>query len=79
MKNIPPLAMANMANLEINLYIYCDKGDGYYDAVAANVAICPIKVLSPVSMTTPLPLPYLFNVENHATFLVSNTLSGCEH
>jgi hypothetical protein len=47
--------------------------------VAANVAICPINVLSPVSITTPFPLPYLFNVENHATFLVYNTLSGCEH
>ncbi len=79
MKNIPPLAMANIANLEINLDIYWDRGDGYYDAVAANVAICPINVLSPVSITTPFPLPYLFNVENHATFLVYNTLSGCEH
>ncbi len=45
-------------------------------ALAAKLAICPIKVLSPVAKTTPFPVPYLFKVEKKAIFLVSKGLSS---
>lgn len=44
-------------------------------ALAAKLAICPIKVRSPVANTTPLPVPYLLRVEKKAMFFVSSGLS----
>jgi len=54
---------------------------GVYSSSAdiANPAIWPIKVLSPVNMTTPFPLPSLLRVEKKAIFLVYSGLSGLEH
>jgi hypothetical protein len=54
---------------------------GDYSALAwdANVAICPINVLSPVNITTPFPEPYLFKVEKKAIFLLYNGLSLSVH
>lgn len=43
---------------------------------AANPAIYPITVLSPVNTTTPLPLPSLHNVPKKAKFFVSKGFSG---
>ncbi len=45
-------------------------------ALAAKLAIWPIKVLSPVAKTTPLPVPSLFKVEKNAMFLVYKGLSS---
>ena len=39
-------------------------------AFAAKFAIWPIKVSSPVNITIPFPVPYLFNVEKNAIFFV---------
>lgn len=44
-------------------------------ALAAKLAICPMKVRSPVAKTTPLPVPSLLRVEKKAIFLVSSGLS----
>ena len=44
-------------------------------AFAARLAIWPMKVASPVAITTPTPVPYLFSVEKKAIFLVSKGLS----
>ncbi len=55
--------------------IYNFKGGYYYPALAAKFAIWPIKVLSPVDITTPFPVPYLFKVEKKAMFFVYNGLS----
>lgn len=59
----------------MNLFIYFFSGDSSVLALAARLAICPIKVLSPVAKTTPLPVPSLFRVEKKAMFFVSNGLS----
>jgi hypothetical protein len=50
--------------------IYLFKGVSSTSAFKAKPAICPINVLSPVNITTPFPLPYLFKVEKKATFFV---------
>ena len=55
--------------------IYFFKGASYVEAFAAKLAIWPMKVLSPVANTIPLPVPYLFKVEKKAMFLVSRGLS----
>lgn len=57
-------------------FIYLFNGDYYVLALAAKFAIWPMNVLSPVANTTPLPVPYLFNVEKNAMFLVYNGLSS---
>jgi len=41
----------------------------------ARLAICPMKVASPVAKTIPLPLPYLLRVEKKAIFFVYRGLS----
>lgn len=63
----------------MNLLIYLFRGDSYSDALAAKLAICPIKVLSPVANTTPLPLPSLLSVEKNAIFFVSRGLSSVHY
>ena len=55
--------------------IYCFNGDYSVLAFAARFAICPIKVASPVAITTPTPVPSLFNVEKKAMFFVYKGLS----
>ncbi len=56
----------------INLFIYFAKGESSVSALAAKFAIWPIKVSSPVNITIPFPVPYLFNVEKNAMFFVYN-------
>lgn len=58
----------------INLLIYCFRGDSYELALAAKLAIWPMKVASPVANTNPFPEPSLFKVEKNAMFLVSKGL-----
>jgi hypothetical protein len=65
-----PIETANIVNLTINLLIYNLSGGSSVEALAAKLAICPMKVLSPVAKTIPLPVPYLFKVEKNATFFV---------
>ena len=62
----------------MNLLISSLRGESSssYPAVAARLAICPMKVRSPVLMTIPLPVPYLLRVEKKAMFLVSRGLSS---
>jgi hypothetical protein len=43
--------------------------------VAARFAICPMKLRSPVAITTPFPDPSLLSVPKNARFLVSRGLS----
>ncbi len=74
-----PTHTAIIPNLDTNLSIYFANGVYYYYDIEANPAICPIKVLSPVNNTTPLPLPYLFNVEKKAIFLDYKGLLGLVH
>jgi hypothetical protein len=78
-KNVPPHITENIANREINLLISWDNGEGYGFAAIANPAIWPIKVLSPVNITTPFPVPYLFKVEKKAIFLDSKGLFRLVH
>jgi len=61
----------------MNLFIYFCKGVNYssWPALDARFAICPIKVLSPVAKTTPLPVPSLLSVEKKAIFFVYKGLS----
>ena len=40
------------------------------------MAICPIKVESPVAKTMPFPVPSLFKVEKNAIFFVYSGLSS---
>ena len=76
-KRSPPTHNEKIVNLMINLLIYCWRGvnSSSSPAVAAKLAIWPIKVLSPVAKTIPVPVPYLFNVEKNAIFFVSRGLS----
>ena len=76
-KRSPPIQMEKIANLMMNLLIPCCKGVNYYSspAVAARLAICPMKVLSPVAKTIPVPVPYLLRVEKKAIFFVYSGLS----
>jgi hypothetical protein len=67
-----PIETAKIVNLTMNLLIYCLSGGYSVEALAAKFAICPMKVLSPVANTIPLPVPYLFKVEKKATFFVSS-------
>lgn len=78
-KTIIPIAIAKIPNLNTNLSIYFYKGVGSSYDPTANPAIWPIKVLSPVNITNPIPLPYLFKVEKNAIFFVSKALSGRVH
>lgn len=55
--------------------IYCFNGDYSELALAAKLAIWPIKVLSPVAKITPFPVPSLFKVEKKAIFFVYKGLS----
>lgn len=73
--NRAPTATAKAVSLIMNLLIYFLSGDSSVLALAARFAICPMKVLSPVAKTTPLPVPYLLRVEKKAMFFVSNGLS----
>ena len=66
----PPIVTAKIVKRMMNLPIYCLSGDSYVLALAARLAICPIKVASPVANTNPFPEPYLFKVEKNAMFLV---------
>lgn len=77
-KRSPPIIRENIVSRMINLLIYCWRGVNYYcyPAVAAKLAICPIKVLSPVANTIPLPVPSLLRVEKNAIFFVSRGLSS---
>lgn len=61
----------------MNLLIYFCRGviSSSYPAEEARLAICPMKVRSPVANTTPLPVPSLLRVEKKAMFLVSRGLS----
>ena len=59
----------------IKRLISCFNGDYSVLAFAARFAIWPINVASPVAITTPTPVPSLFNVEKKAMFLVSKGLS----
>ncbi len=70
-----PIHTAKIVKRMINLLIYFFNGDSSVLALAAKLAIWPIKVLSPVAKTTPFPVPYLFKVEKKAMFLVSKGLS----
>lgn len=67
-----PHTEANIVIPKINRLIYFDNGDSSPFAWEANVAICPMNVLSPVNITNPLPDPYLFKVEKKAIFFVYN-------
>jgi hypothetical protein len=67
---IIPRVIAAIPSLLTKRLIYLFKGVSSSVAFKANPAICPINVLSPVNMTTPLPLPSLLRVEKNATFLV---------
>jgi len=55
----------------MNRFIYFCKGviSSYCPADDARLAICPMKVRSPVANTTPLPVPSLLRVEKKAIFL----------
>ncbi len=74
-----PQAVANMVIPKINLEIYFDSGDSYPLAFAARLAMRPIKVLSPVNSTIPLPDPSLHSVEKKAIFFVSSGFSLSVH
>ena len=63
----------------IKWLISCLNGDSSESDDAAKPAIYPMTVLSPVNMTTPFPVPSLFNVPKKARFLVSRGLSGWVH
>ena len=68
-----------MAIYLINILISFLKGDSPELELAANPAIWPITVFSPVYTTTPLPVPSLQNVPKNAKFLVSNGFSAFVH
>ena len=74
-KRRSPILTANIVSLMINLLIYFLRGASSDLALAAKFAICPMKVLSPVAMTTPLPVPSLLRVEKKAIFFVSSGFS----
>jgi hypothetical protein len=67
-----PISKEKIVNRTINRFIYFCKGVSYCKsfALAAKLAICPIKVRSPVPNTTPIPVPSFTNVEKKAIFLV---------
>ena len=71
-KRSPPMNRENIVSRIMKRLIYCCRGVCYScsPAVAAKLAICPMKVLSPVAKTTPLPVPSLLRVEKKAMFLV---------
>lgn len=71
-----PRKIAAIPSLRTNLLIYILSGVSSSSALIANPAICPMKVRSPVNITTPSPLPSLLRVEKNATFLVYKGLSG---
>lgn len=72
---IAPTITAKTVKRIMNLLISFFNGDSSELALAAKLAIWPIKVLSPVAKTTPFPVPYLFNVEKKAIFFVYKGLS----
>lgn len=74
-----PIDTANIVSLMMNLVISCLRGASSLVALAAKLAICPIKVESPTENTTPFPVPYLFRVEKKATFLVSKGFSSVHY
>ena len=76
-KSNPPTQREKMVSLMMNLLIYCWRGvsSSYSPALAAKLAIWPMKVRSPVAKTMPFPVPSLFKVEKNAMFLVSKGLS----
>lgn len=78
-KSIAPILPEKIANLEINLDISRLRGDYSVDAREAKLAIWPIKVLSPVNITNPFPLPSLLSVEKNAMFLDYRGFSGQVH
>jgi hypothetical protein len=59
---------AHAVKYDTKRLIYLFKGVSSFWEKAVKLAICPIKVLSPVANTTPLPTPYLFNVEKKTMF-----------
>ena len=75
-KRSPPMKREKMVSRMMKRLISCWRGVCYScsPAVAAKLAICPMKVLSPVAKTIPLPVPSLLRVEKNATFLVSSGL-----
>ena len=74
-----PRNIAAMPSLRTNLLIYMFRGVSSSSALMAKPAICPMKVRSPVNITTPSPLPSLLRVEKNATFLVYKGFSGWVH
>lgn len=74
--NRRPIDTAKIVSRMINLLISCLRGASSVSAVAARLAIWPIKVRSPVEKTTPFPVPSLFKVEKKAIFLVYKGLSS---
>lgn len=76
---IMPKQIAAMPKRRMNLLISLFRGVYYSSALIAKPAIWPMKVRSPVNMTTPFPEPELFKVEKKATFLVSRGFSGLVH
>lgn len=76
-KRRPPMKREKNVSLTIKRLISAWRGVNYscYPAEAARLAICPMKVLSPVAKTSPRPVPSLFRVEKNAIFLVSRGLS----
>jgi len=76
-KRRPPIKREKMVSRTMNLLIYFCRGvsPSYEAAEEARLAICPMKVRSPVAKTTPFPVPSLLRVEKYAIFLVSRGLS----
>ena len=75
MKRRTPIVMAKMVSRTINLVIYCFRGASSVLDVAARLAICPMKLRSPVAITTPFPEPSLLSVPKNPRFLVSRGLT----
>lgn len=73
------MVIANNIKAMINLLISFFSGDYSSEALAAKLAICPIKVLSPVAKTTPFPPPSLLRVEKNAIFFVYKGLSSVHY
>lgn len=78
-KRTIPQTEANIVIPTMNLPIYLERGDYYPLALAANVAIWPMNVRSPVYNTNPIPFPYPTRVEKKAIFFVYKGLSLFVH
>lgn len=76
-KRRPPIASEKIVRRIIKRLIYYWRGvsSSCYPADAARLAICPMKVRSPVAKTIPFPVPSLLRVEKKAMFFVSRGLS----